>query len=140
MNHLFLKDKEWSSKARAEVPVKAIGKFLDGEQQATDLIKDGRYGLSADDFWILKTSSKDNSVIYYTAVCMTHTGCMKVNAYLSSEQRFDPSCVEGPFDDGYADGLILYPAQSHMIEIIGDSEGITLTEIAAEYRITKGAV
>ena len=40
----------------------------------------------------------------------------------------------------YADGLILYPAQSHMIEIIGDSEGITLTEIAAEYRITKGAV
>ena len=108
MNHLFLKDKEWSSKARAEVPVKAIGKFLDGEQQATDLIKDGRYGLSADDFWILKTSSKDNSVIYYTAVCMTHTGCMKVNDYLSSEQRFDPSCVEGPFDDGYADGLILF--------------------------------
>lgn len=40
----------------------------------------------------------------------------------------------------YGDGLILYPAQSHMIEIIGDSEGITLTEIAAEYRITKGAV
>ena len=27
-----------------------------------------------------------------------------------------------------------------MIEIIGDSEGITLTKIASEYRITKGAV
>ena len=40
----------------------------------------------------------------------------------------------------YAEGMTLYPAQSHMIEIIGDSEGITLTEIAAEYRITKGAV
>ena len=35
---------------------------------------------------------------------------------------------------------MLYPAQSHMIEIIGESEGITLTEIAAEYMITKGAV
>ncbi len=40
----------------------------------------------------------------------------------------------------YSDGLVLYPAQSHMIEIIGESEGITLTEIAAEFMITKGAV
>lgn len=40
----------------------------------------------------------------------------------------------------YAGGLVLYPAQSHMIEIIGESEGITLTEIAAEFMITKGAV
>ena len=35
---------------------------------------------------------------------------------------------------------MLYPAQSHMIEMIGENEGITLTEIAAEYMITKGAV
>lgn len=40
----------------------------------------------------------------------------------------------------YSGGLVLYPAQSHMIEIIGESEGITLTEIASGYMITKGAV
>lgn len=40
----------------------------------------------------------------------------------------------------FSDGLVLYPAQSHMIEIIGDNEGITLTQIADEYMITKGAV
>ena len=40
----------------------------------------------------------------------------------------------------YSGGLVLYPAQSHMIEIIGEDEGITATEIAAEFMITKGAV
>ena len=40
----------------------------------------------------------------------------------------------------YSGGLVLYPAQVHMLEIIGESKGITLTEIAAEYMITKGAV
>ena len=40
----------------------------------------------------------------------------------------------------YSGDLVLYPAQSHMIEMIGENEGITLTEIAAEYMITKGAV
>ncbi len=40
----------------------------------------------------------------------------------------------------YTDGLVLYPAQSHMVEIIGDNEGITVTRIAEEYMITKGAV
>lgn len=40
----------------------------------------------------------------------------------------------------YSDGLVLYPAQSHMIELIGDNEGITVTQIAEQYMITKGAV
>ncbi len=40
----------------------------------------------------------------------------------------------------YPDGLVLYPAQTHMIEIIGADEGITQSEIAARYMITKGAV
>lgn len=40
----------------------------------------------------------------------------------------------------FSNGLVLYPAQSHMIELIGDNEGITLTQIADEYMITKGAV
>lgn len=40
----------------------------------------------------------------------------------------------------YSCGLVMYPAQSHMIEIIGDCEGVTQTEIATEYMITKGAV
>ena len=40
----------------------------------------------------------------------------------------------------YAGGLVLYPAQTHMIEIIGSSPGIHLSEIAEEYLITKGAV
>ena len=40
----------------------------------------------------------------------------------------------------YTGGLVLYPAQSHMIEIIGDNEAITVTRIAEEYMITKGAV
>lgn len=40
----------------------------------------------------------------------------------------------------YSGGLVLFPAQSHMIEMIGDSGGITVTQIAEEYMITKGAV
>jgi Transcriptional regulators len=40
----------------------------------------------------------------------------------------------------YAGELVLYPAQAHMIEIIGSSPGIHLSEIADEYLITKGAV
>ena len=108
MSNLFLKEKEWSSKARAEVPVRAIGKFLEGEKQATELIQSGKYGLTPSDFWVLKTSSKDNSVIYYTAVCMTHIGCMKVNDSLPIELRYDPSAVEGPFDESYNEGLNMY--------------------------------
>ena len=40
----------------------------------------------------------------------------------------------------YSGGLLLYPAQAHMLEIIGDSAGISQSMIAAEYMITKGAV
>ena len=40
----------------------------------------------------------------------------------------------------YAGGLVLYPAQAHMLEIIGNAEGIDQSEIAGEYLITKGAV
>lgn len=40
----------------------------------------------------------------------------------------------------YSDGLVLFPAQSHMIEIIGERGGLTVTQIADEYMITKGAV
>ena len=40
----------------------------------------------------------------------------------------------------YSCGLVLYPAQSHTVAIIGESEGISQSEIAAEYMITKGAV
>jgi DNA-binding MarR family transcriptional regulator len=40
----------------------------------------------------------------------------------------------------YSGGLVLYPAQTHMLEIIGDSEGISQSMIASEYMITKGAV
>ena len=40
----------------------------------------------------------------------------------------------------YEGGLVLYPAQSHMLEIIGENEAITVTRIAEAYMITKGAV
>ena len=40
----------------------------------------------------------------------------------------------------YSGGLVLYPAQAHMIEVIGDEAGITQSEIASAYMITKGAV
>lgn len=40
----------------------------------------------------------------------------------------------------YSGGLVLYPAQTHMIELIGNEEGITLSGIAEGYRMTKGAV
>lgn len=40
----------------------------------------------------------------------------------------------------YAGGLVLYPAQAHTLEIIGNSPGIELSVIAEEYMITKGAV
>ena len=40
----------------------------------------------------------------------------------------------------YSGGLVLYPAQAHMLEIIGNAEGTDQSEIAAEYLITKGAV
>lgn len=40
----------------------------------------------------------------------------------------------------YAGGLVLYPAQAHMLEIIGNAPGIDQSGIAAEYMITRGAV
>ncbi len=40
----------------------------------------------------------------------------------------------------YSGGLVLFPAQSHMIEIIGNHPGVSQTRIAEEYMITKGAV
>ncbi len=40
----------------------------------------------------------------------------------------------------YSGGLVLFPAQAHMLEMIGVSEGITQSEIAEEYLLTKGAV
>ena len=53
-----------------------------------------------------------------------------INLYNSTQKR----------PHTYSGDLVLYPAQAHMIELIGDEEGITLSEIAAEYMITKGAV
>ena len=107
MEHLFLKDREWSAKARAEVPVRPLDKFLDGEKKATELIQSGRYGLTPEDFWVHKSSSRDNSIIYYDTVCMKHTGCLKVNDSLPPEQRHDPSAQEGPLDESYANGMIM---------------------------------
>lgn len=40
----------------------------------------------------------------------------------------------------YSNALVLYPAQTHMLEMIGEHPGITQSEIAAEYMLTKGAV
>ena len=40
----------------------------------------------------------------------------------------------------YECGVTLYPAQVHTLEVIGENEGITLTETAAMLYVTKAAV
>lgn len=101
---MFGEKKEEFSKGK-KLPVWQSPKYVAAKTAALEVIKDGRYGLSEADFWILMNETK-NGQMGYTGLIISHNGCLKINDALPPEKRFVPSCVPVPDKDGYGGSLV----------------------------------
>lgn len=92
MNYTFGAQKmEYNSKANANTKTWESPKYLEGKKKAIELIDKTEYGLTEEDFWILKTYSA--KTVTYAGLIISHNGCLKINDKLAAEAKFVPSCV-----------------------------------------------
>lgn len=96
------KNTEYSIKQGKEIPVWQTPKYAEAKKKATEIIEDGKYGITEADFWILMNETKTGKM-QYTSLILSHNGCLKINSHL--ENPFDPECV---FVDkeGYNNSLV----------------------------------
>ena len=111
------KPSEYSSKERTEIPVWQSPKYIEAKRKATEIIKDGKYGISEADFWILMNETKSGKMAY-TSLILSHNGCLKINSCL--ENPFDPECVSVD-KEGYNNSLVYsYCNKSQGIYEVGE--------------------
>lgn len=111
------KSSEYSSKERTEIPVWRSPKYIEAKRKATEIIKDGKYGISEADFWILMNETKSGKMAY-TSLILSHNGCLKINSRL--ENPFDPECVSVD-KEGYNNSLVYsYCNKSQGIYEVGE--------------------
>lgn len=93
---------EYSIKQGKDIPVWQSPKYLEAKKKATEIIGDGKYGITEADFWILMNETKSGKMAY-TSLILSHNGCLKINSHL--DNPFDPECV---FVDkeGYNNSLV----------------------------------
>lgn len=96
------KDKEYSKKQGKDIPVWKTPKYEQSKRKAEDLIKNGGYGLSEGDFWILMNETKTGKM-QYTGLIISHNACLKINDKL--KDKFVPSCVSVD-KQGYNNSLV----------------------------------
>lgn len=87
------KNKERHPQSKQYVEVWKSPKYEESYKKAVELIDSNKYNLTEEDFWILKTFSKDGSGCQYAGLIISHNGCLKINDMLPSEMKFVPSCV-----------------------------------------------
>lgn len=64
---------------------KVSKKYAETKKKATEIINDGKYGLTENDFWTLKqyiNGAKEN-VCLYNGLIISHNGCKKINDKLA---------------------------------------------------------
>lgn len=96
------KKEEYSNKQGKNIPVWQSPKYTESRDKAIEIIKDGRYGLSEADFWILMNETKSGKMAY-TGLIISHNGCLKINNSMS--EKFKPECVTMD-KDGYNGSLV----------------------------------
>lgn len=96
------KKSEWSNKQGKDIPVWQNPKYIESREKAVEIIKDGRYGLSEADFWILMNETKSGKMAY-TGLIISHNGCLKINN--SMTEKFRPECVTMD-KEGYNGSLV----------------------------------
>lgn len=96
------KKEEWSNKQGKSIPVWQNLKYMESRDKAIEIIKDGRYGLTEADFWILMNETKSGKMAY-TGLIISHNGCLKINN--SMTEKFRPECVTMD-KDGYNGSLV----------------------------------
>lgn len=96
------KKEEWSNKQGKNIPVWQNPKYIESRDKAIEIIKDGRYGLTEADFWILMNETKSGKMAY-TGLIISHNGCLKINN--SMTEKFRPECVTMD-KDGYNGSLV----------------------------------
>ena len=72
------KEKEYSAKQGAEIPVWKSPKYEESKKKAIEMIDSGKYDLTDGDFWILMNETK-NGKMAYTGLIISHNGCLKIN-------------------------------------------------------------
>ena len=111
------KPSEYSTKKGTEIPVWQSPKYIEAKRKATEIIKDGKYGISEADFWILMNETKSGKMAY-TSLILSHNGCLKINSCL--ENPFDPECVSVD-KEGYGNSLVYsYCNKSQGIYEVGE--------------------
>ena len=84
------KKTEYNIKLGKEVDVWQSPKYIEAKKKATEIIADGKYGITEADFWILMNETKTGKMAY-TSLILSHNGCLKINSCL--DNPFDPECV-----------------------------------------------
>lgn len=72
-------------------------KFLQARQKACEMIDSGKYGLEDTDFWILMNRAGNRMA--YNGLIISHSGCLKINAKLPRELRYNPHCITKCIND-----------------------------------------
>ena len=97
------KQKEWSAKSGAELPVYKTPKYEESKKSALAIIE--KYeDVQEGDFWILMNESKNKKMLY-SGLIISHNGCLKINDALEEKEKFRPECLTLD-KDGYGDSLV----------------------------------
>ena len=74
-----------------DLPVYQSPKYVSAKKKAIEIIESGKYDLAESDFWILMNLTGKRDKMAYTALIISHNGCLKINDRLDG--RFDSACV-----------------------------------------------
>lgn len=94
---------EYSKKQGKDVPVWQSPAYQVSKAKAIEVIRQGKWGLTEADFWILQNETK-NGKVAYTGLIISHKGCLKINEAL--EDKFKPGCLT--YDKEGYDGSLVY--------------------------------
>lgn len=118
------KDKEYSKKDNAEIPVWKSPKYEQAKKKVIEMLESKEYKdvLDESDFWILMNRTNSGKMAY-TGLIISHNGCLKINDTLSDDLKFNPKCLRyvsshGGFET-YNDSLI-FTYDSSLIEELSD--------------------
>ena len=81
-------------------------RYQGSKKKAIELIENGKYGLSEEDFWILEKPYGDYSIVY-NGLIISHAGVQKINDCLPAAQKFNPRCAGEPYQSPYTGGLVI---------------------------------
>lgn len=94
-------------KQEDNLPVFQTPKYKEAKEKAISIIKEGTYGLSESDFWILMNKNKNKDKMIYSGLILSHNGCLKINDALPEEKKYKPSSISKLAENGVNNSLVL---------------------------------